>query len=57
MNKIKAKVFTIFWLISGVVWTIASLKRFTNGEDMVMVVVYSVTAIAAFVLAFYFYKR
>jgi len=57
MNKIKAKVFTIFWLISGVVWTIASLKRFTNGEDMVMVVVYSVTAIAAFALAFYFYKR
>ena len=57
MNKVKAKVFTIFWLISGIVWTIASVKRFINKDDTIIVVVYAITAIVAFLLAFSFYKR
>lgn len=55
MNKIKAKVFTIFWLISGIVWAIVSVRRIMNGEGMA--ILYIVTTIIAFALAFKFYKQ
>jgi len=55
MNKIRVKIFTIFWLISGIIWGIVSVKRILNEESMV--VVYVATTIVAFVLAFNSYKR
>ncbi|MBU4030546.1 hypothetical protein KJ756_00015 [Patescibacteria group bacterium] len=55
MDKTKAKVFTIFWFVSGVVWTFASVKRFTAGEDMV--IIYAITAIGAFMLSLGFYRK
>ncbi|MBU4082865.1 hypothetical protein KKB98_02900 [Patescibacteria group bacterium] len=57
MDKTKAKVFTIFWFVSGVVWTFASVKRFTAGEDITIAVVYAATAIIAFALALGFYRK
>lgn len=55
MNKIKAKVFTIFWLISGIVWAIVSIKRIINEEDMA--ILYIITTIISFGLAFNFYRQ
>jgi len=55
MDKTKAKVFTIFWFVSGVVWTFVSVKRFTAGEDMV--IIYAITAIVAFMLSLGFYRK
>ncbi len=57
MNKIKAKVFTIFWLLSGAVWTFSSIKHITNKENTTIITIYIATAIASFVLAFRSYSR
>jgi len=55
MNKIQTKVFTIFWLISGIVWGIISVRRIINKEDLS--IIYIITTIIAFGLAFSFYRQ
>jgi len=57
MNKIKAKVFTIFWLASGAVWAVSGVKYIINKEDTIVIVIYIATAIASFGLAFRSYRR
>ncbi|MBU1177321.1 hypothetical protein KKH96_02645 [Patescibacteria group bacterium] len=57
MNKIKAKVFTIFWLASGAVWAVSSVKHIINKEDTFVIVIYVATAIASFGLAFRSYSK
>ena len=54
-NKVKAKVFTIFWLISGIVWAVVTVKRIINEEGLI--IIYVSTTIVAFALAFSFYKQ
>ena len=52
MDKKTIKVFAIFWLISGIIWTTVTVRYVMAGDDMAGATIYIITAVISFVLAF-----
>ena len=57
MNKKNSKIFSIFWLISGIIWIIAIIRHAIVKDDMVGTMIYTIVAIISFVLSFAYYKN
>jgi len=57
MNKKSSKIFSIFWLVTGLVWVIATVRHIIVKDDIVGSVIYIVAAIVSFVLAFAYYRN
>jgi len=56
MNKKSSRIFSVFWLVSGLVWVIATIRHVIVKDDIVGAVIYIVAAIVSFVLAFAYYR-
>jgi len=57
MNKKSSKIFSIFWLVTGLVWVIATVRHIIVKDDIVGAVIYIVAAIVSFILAFAYYRN
>ena len=57
MIKKTSKIFTIFWLVSGLIWTFATIRHIVVTDDLVGTVIYLIAAIISFILAVAFYKN
>ena len=57
MNKKSSKIFSIFWLVAGLVWVIATVRHIIVKDDIVGAVIYIVAAIISFILAFAYYRN
>ena len=57
MNKKSSKIFSIFWLVTGLVWVIATARHIIVKDDIVGAVIYMVAAIISFILAFAYYRN
>jgi hypothetical protein len=56
MNMKTNKIFSFFWLIAGLVWTVATIRHIMVNDDNVGAIIYIVAAGISFVLAFV-YRR
>jgi len=56
MNKKTSKIFSIFWVISGLAWIIVTV-RYMLRNDLAGAILYLVAAITSFILAFAYYKN
>ena len=57
MNKKSSKIFSIFWLFTGLVWIIATVRHIIVKDDIVGAIIYIVAAIVSFILAFAYYRN
>ncbi|MBU3934988.1 hypothetical protein KKC00_03440 [Patescibacteria group bacterium] len=57
MNKKTVKVFSIFWLFSGLIWAVAIIRHIAVKNDITGIVIYAVAAVVSIVLAFAYYKN
>ena len=57
MNKKSSKIFSIFWLVTGLVWAIATVRHIIVKDDIVGAVIYILAAIVSFILAFAYYRN
>ena len=57
MNKKSSKIFSIFWLVTGLVWVIATVRHIIVKDDIIGAVIYIVAAIVSFILAFAYYRN
>ncbi len=57
MDKKSTRIFSIFWLVSGLVWVIATVRHIIVKDDIVGSAIYIVAAIVSFVLAFAYYRN
>jgi len=57
MNDKTKKFFSIFWLIVGIVWLALALKYWLAEDDLTGAVIYGITAIVSFILAFVYRKK
>ena len=57
MDKKSSRIFSIFWLVSGLVWVIATVRHIIVKDDIVGSAIYIVAAIVSFVLAFAYYRN
>lgn len=57
MKKKTNKIFSCFWLISGVIWTVAGVRHFLIKDDFVGVIIYASAAAISFLLSFVYYKN
>jgi len=57
MNKKSSKIFSIFWLVTGLVWVIATVRHIIVKDDIVGAVIYIVAAVVSFILAFAYYRN
>lgn len=57
MTKKTSKIFTIFWLVAGLIWTAATIRHLAVNDDLVGTVIYLIAAIISFILAAAFYKN
>ena len=57
MNKKSSKIFSIFWLVTGLVWVIATARHIIVKDDIVGAVIYIVAVIVSFILAFAYYRN
>ena len=57
MDIKNSKIFSIFWLVAGLAWTIAVVRRVIVEDDIVGVIIYAVVAILSFILALAFYRN
>ena len=56
MNKKSTKVFSVFWLVAGLVWVVAAVRHIIVKDDIVGAILYVVAAIISSVLAFAYYR-
>jgi len=57
MNKKTSKIFSIFWLVAGLVWVIATIRHIIVKDDIVGAIIYIVAAAVSFILAFAYYRN
>lgn len=57
MDKKTSKIFSIFWLLAGMVWLIATVRHIIVKDDIIGAIIYIAAAIASFLLAFAYYKN
>jgi TRAP-type C4-dicarboxylate transport system permease small subunit len=57
MNKKTSKIFSIFWIVSGLTWVIVTLRHIIVKDDIVGTIIYIAAAIISFVLAFAYYRN
>jgi len=57
MSKKSSKIFSIFWLVAGLVWVIATVRHIIVKDDIVGAVIYIVAAVVSFILAFAYYRN
>jgi len=58
MNKNTIRGFAIFWVLAGVIWTIAAIRHgLVYPSDTTGLFIYAVTAVISFFLAFVYYKK
>ena len=56
MNKKSSKIFSIFWLVTGLIWIIAVIRHIIVEDDIVGSAIYIVAAVVSFVLASAYYR-
>jgi len=57
MNKKSSRVFSIFWLVTGLVWVIATVRHIVVKYDIVGAIIYIVAATVSFILASAYYRN
>jgi hypothetical protein len=57
MTKKTSKIFSIFWLVTGLIWTFATIRHIAVNDDLVGAVIYLIAAIISFIIAVAFYKN
>lgn len=57
MNKKSSKIFSVFWLVTGLAWVIATVRHIIVKDDIVGAIIYIVAAIISFILAFAYYRN
>jgi len=57
MNKKNNKIFLTFWLISGLIWIIATIRHIMFNDDVTGTIIYIIAAVISFILAFAYYKN
>ncbi len=57
MNEKTSKIFSIFWLVAGLAWIIATIRHIIVKDDMVGTIIYIIAAIISFILAFVYYRN
>jgi len=57
MKKINNKIFSIFWLVAGLAWIVATVRHIIVKDDIIGTIIYIVAAIISFILAFAYYRN
>jgi len=57
MTKKNSKIFFIFWLVAGLIWTFATIRHIAVNDDLVGAAIYLIAAIISYILAVAFYKN
>ncbi len=57
MEKKTSKTFSIFWVITGLIWLMAAVRHFIVKDDMAGTIIYLAAAIISLILALAYYKN
>jgi len=56
MSRKNSKFFSVFWIFSGSIWLVVSIRHIMMKSDATGFLIYIIAFIVSFILAFAYYK-